>query len=51
MLLFWISVLYAKEKIAIMDFPNYRRHFFFGVAFNMLTFFKGQASLHQSRHP
>jgi drug/metabolite transporter (DMT)-like permease len=42
MLLFWISwVFMPKEKIAIKDFPRIIAAAFFGVAFNMLTFFKG----------
>jgi drug/metabolite transporter (DMT)-like permease len=42
MLLFWISWLFMpKEKIAIKDFPRIIAAAFFGVAFNMLTFFKG----------
>jgi drug/metabolite transporter (DMT)-like permease len=42
MLLFWISWLFMpKEKIEIKDFPRIIAAAFFGVAFNMLTFFKG----------
>ena len=42
MLLFWLSWLFMpKEKIAINDFPRIIAAAFFGVAFNMLTFFKG----------
>jgi drug/metabolite transporter (DMT)-like permease len=42
MLLFWLSWLFMpKEKIAIKDFPRIIAAAFFGVAFNMLTFFKG----------
>jgi drug/metabolite transporter (DMT)-like permease len=42
MLLFWISWLFMpKEKIALKDFPRIIAAAFFGVAFNMLTFFKG----------
>jgi drug/metabolite transporter (DMT)-like permease len=42
MILFWISWLFMpKEKIAIKDFPRIIAAAFFGVAFNMLTFFKG----------
>ena len=40
--LFWlISFLGPKEKIAKEDFPRIVAAAFFGVAFNMLTFFKG----------
>ena len=40
--LFWlISCFGPKEKIAISDFPRIVAAAFFGVAFNMLTFFKG----------
>jgi drug/metabolite transporter (DMT)-like permease len=42
MLLFWLSWLFMpKEKIALNDFPRIIAAAFFGVAFNMLTFFKG----------
>ncbi|RTY68845.1 DMT family transporter [Flavobacterium sp. LB2P53] len=42
MILFWIFWLFMpKEKIAINDFPRIIAAAFFGVAFNMLTFFKG----------
>lgn len=48
MLLFWAVWLFMKlshktftEKIAIQDFPRIIAAAFFGVAFNMLTFFKG----------
>jgi drug/metabolite transporter (DMT)-like permease len=42
MLLFWISWFFMpKEKIALKDFPRIIAAAFFGVAFNMLTFFKG----------
>jgi drug/metabolite transporter (DMT)-like permease len=42
MLLFWMSWLFMpKEKIAFNDFPRIIAAAFFGVAFNMLTFFKG----------
>jgi drug/metabolite transporter (DMT)-like permease len=42
MLLFWLSWLFMpKEKIAFNDFPRIIAAAFFGVAFNMLTFFKG----------
>ncbi|RBN49868.1 DMT family transporter [Flavobacterium psychrolimnae] len=41
-LLFWLVWLFMpKEKIAINDFPRIIAAAFFGVAFNMLTFFKG----------
>jgi drug/metabolite transporter (DMT)-like permease len=40
--LFWaIGFLGPKEKIARKDFPRIIAAAFFGVAFNMLTFFKG----------
>ena len=40
--LFWLVWLFMpKEKIAISDFPRIIAAAFFGVAFNMLTFFKG----------
>lgn len=40
--LFWlISFFGPKEKIAKEDFPRIVAAAFFGVAFNMLTFFKG----------
>jgi drug/metabolite transporter (DMT)-like permease len=42
MLLFWLVWLFMpKEKIALNDFPRIIAAAFFGVAFNMLTFFKG----------
>ncbi|RTZ01652.1 DMT family transporter [Flavobacterium sp. RSP49] len=42
MILFWIIWLFMpKEKIAFNDFPRIIAAAFFGVAFNMLTFFKG----------
>jgi drug/metabolite transporter (DMT)-like permease len=42
MLLFWLFWFFMpKEKIAINDFPRIIAAAFFGVAFNMLTFFKG----------
>lgn len=48
MLLFWAVWLFMKlshktftEKIAVQDFPRIIAAAFFGVAFNMLTFFKG----------
>ncbi|MGV9002602.1 DMT family transporter [Flavobacterium sp.] len=41
-ILFWlISFFGPKEKIAKKDFPRIIAAAFFGVAFNMLTFFKG----------
>lgn len=41
-LLFWLVWLFMpKEKIALLDFPRIIAAAFFGVAFNMLTFFKG----------
>jgi drug/metabolite transporter (DMT)-like permease len=41
-LLFWIISLFIKtEKIEKADFPRIIAAAFFGVAFNMLTFFKG----------
>jgi drug/metabolite transporter (DMT)-like permease len=41
-LLFWlISFFGPKEKIALQDFPRIIAAAFFGVALNMLTFFKG----------
>ena len=41
-LLFWLVWLFMpKEKIAISDFPRIIGAAFFGVALNMLTFFKG----------
>lgn len=41
-LLFWMVWLFMpKEKIALNDFPRIVAAAFFGVAFNMLTFFKG----------
>jgi len=42
MVLFWlISFFFSTEKIAKADFPRIIAAAFFGVAFNMLTFFKG----------
>jgi drug/metabolite transporter (DMT)-like permease len=42
MILFWLVWLFMpKEKIALNDFPRIIAAAFFGVAFNMLTFFKG----------
>jgi len=42
MLLFWLVWLFMpKEKIDLNDFPRIIAASFFGVAFNMLTFFKG----------
>jgi drug/metabolite transporter (DMT)-like permease len=41
-LLFWmISFIGPKEKIQLADYPRIVAAAFFGVAFNMLTFFKG----------
>ncbi|MGL5113211.1 MAG: DMT family transporter, partial [Flavobacterium sp.] len=41
-LLFWLLWLFMpKEKISLSDFPRIIAASFFGVAFNMLTFFKG----------
>ncbi len=41
-LLFWlVSFFVPKEKIALADFPRIAAAAFFGVALNMLTFFKG----------
>lgn len=41
-LLFWlVSSMGPKEKIALTDFPRIIAAAFFGVALNMLTFFKG----------
>ncbi len=41
-LLFWLVALFVKtEKIALNDFPRIIASAFFGVAFNMLTFFEG----------
>lgn len=40
--LFWaVSFLGPKEKVLLADFPRIIAAAFFGVAFNMLTFFKG----------
>lgn len=40
--LFWLSwLLVPKEKIDLADFPRIIASAFFGVAFNMLTLFKG----------
>src|SRR5690606_5536391 len=42
MLLFWlISFIGPREKIALGDYPRIAAAAFFGVALNMLTFFKG----------
>ncbi|RAR71296.1 DMT family transporter [Flavobacterium aciduliphilum] len=42
MVLFWlVSFLGPKEKIALQDFPRIGAAALFGVALNMLTFFKG----------
>ncbi|HKX87549.1 MAG TPA: DMT family transporter [Flavobacterium sp.] len=42
MLLFWLATLFVKtEKIDKADFPRIIAASFFGIAFNMLTFFKG----------
>jgi drug/metabolite transporter (DMT)-like permease len=42
MLLFWLATLFVKtEKIEKADFPRIIAASFFGIAFNMLTFFKG----------
>ncbi|MEE1899054.1 DMT family transporter [Flavobacterium rakeshii] len=41
-ILFWLVALFAtKQKIALKDFPRIIAAAFFGVAFNMLTFFEG----------
>ncbi|MBC7525248.1 MAG: DMT family transporter [Flavobacterium sp.] len=41
-ILFWlVSFFGPKEKIALSDFPRIIAAAFFGVALNMLTFFKG----------
>ena len=41
-ILFWLIWLFMpKEKIVLTDFPRIIAAAFFGVAFNMLTFFKG----------
>jgi drug/metabolite transporter (DMT)-like permease len=41
-LLFWLVSLFGpKERIALGDFPRIIAAAFFGVALNMLTFFKG----------
>lgn len=40
--LFWLAWLFVpKEELALADFPRIVAAAFFGVAFNMLTFFKG----------
>lgn len=40
--LFWLCALFmTKEKVALQDFPRVIAAAFFGVAFNMLTFFEG----------
>lgn len=42
MVLFWLATLFVKtEKIDKTDFPRIIAASFFGIAFNMLTFFKG----------
>jgi drug/metabolite transporter (DMT)-like permease len=42
MLLFWLVAIWSpKEKIQRQDFPRIIAAAFFGVALNMLTFFKG----------
>ena len=42
MILFWLVWLFMpKEKVVLSDFPRIIAAAFFGVAFNMLTFFKG----------
>src|SRR6187402_3185009 len=42
MILFWlVSFFGPKEKIHLQDFPRIAAAAFFGVALNMLTFFKG----------
>lgn len=42
MLLFWLLTLFTKtEKIDRNDFPRIIAASFFGITFNMLTFFKG----------
>jgi drug/metabolite transporter (DMT)-like permease len=42
MALFWLATLFVKtEKIDKTDFPRIIAASFFGIAFNMLTFFKG----------
>ena len=42
MILFWLVWLFMpKQKIIFSDFPRIIAAAFFGVAFNMLTFFKG----------
>ena len=41
-IIFWLVWLFMpKEKILLSDFPRIIAAAFFGVAFNMLTFFKG----------
>lgn len=41
-ILFWLCSLFVgKEKIVLNDFPRIVAAAFFGVAFNMLTFFQG----------
>lgn len=41
-LLFWLFAFFGpKEKIALVDFPRIIAAAFFGVALNMLAFFKG----------
>ena len=41
-IIFWLVWLFmTKEKILLSDFPRIIAAAFFGVAFNMLTFFKG----------
>lgn len=41
-LLFWLAwLMVPKQRVALSDFPRIAAAAFFGVAFNMLTFFKG----------
>lgn len=41
-ILFWLAALFVtKQKIELKDFPRIAAAAFFGVAFNMLTFFEG----------
>ncbi|MHA3787433.1 DMT family transporter [Flavobacterium hauense] len=41
-ILFWLCSLFVgKEKVVLNDFPRIIAAAFFGVAFNMLTFFQG----------
>lgn len=40
--LFWLAALFVtRQKVALNDFPRVIAAAFFGVAFNMLTFFEG----------